>query len=131
MKRKTQTMAAPLRAKVLRLSQQCKARDELIRRLSTTLQRYERDSDVVQAADKVVQASTDYSRPISPLTSQFLTDLEVKWLTVTILLAVDFLHVEHFVTCVFFFFLERSEVGAPVPPLPPPQRSLALASQRK
>ena len=76
-KRKTQTMAAPLRAKVLRLSQQCKARDELIRRLSSQLQRYERDSDVVLAADKVVQASTDYSRPISPMTSQFLTDLEV------------------------------------------------------
>ena len=77
-KRKAQTMLTPLRAKVLRLTQQCKARDEMIRRLTQQLRRHEDNSDVVQAADTIVQASQDYNRPISPLTSQFISDLEVS-----------------------------------------------------
>ena len=77
-KRKAQTLLTPLRAQVLRLSQQCKARDELIRRLSHVLRRYEEDSDVIRAADTVVAAAAqDYGRPISPLTSNMMADLDV------------------------------------------------------
>ena len=79
-KTKAQSMITPLRAKVLRLAQKCKTRNQLIGRLVAELRKYEEGTAILQEVEAMrrEEDEQDYSRPISPLTARNMEELEVS-----------------------------------------------------